>query len=302
MNATDNYLQTRQKLFDSAGIQPESKVVATTGPVKNIHYLEIGSGKPLILVHGGGAHASQWINILGPLSAHFHLYVVDRPGCGLSDNMDYSEVDFKKSAVDFIGTFMDAIGLKQALFAANSMGGYFSMCFAMQYPERVEKLLLIGAPAGMNLWIPLMPRLMGTKGLNSFLMNLAKPTIKAARMNYKQILVADASRLSDDYLIHDIALAGIPGAMRSMLSLFESVLTFKGFKKDLYIGDKLDQLKMPVRFIWGDKDAFEKPGSGLLKAKAIKDLQFEIVENAGHLPWLDQPEKCSELIIKMLNG
>jgi len=57
---------------------------------------------------------------------------------------------------------------------------------------------------------------------------------------------------------------------------------------------------VPVRFSWGDKDAFEKPETGLSKASAIQGNKFEVVENAGHCPWLDQPEKCVALAIAML--
>lgn len=299
MNSIDAYKDTRQKLFDDFGIRPASKIISTQGPIKNVHYLELGAGQPLILVHGGGAHSTQWITILKPLSDHFHLYVVDRPGCGLSDTINYKGVDFKQSAIDFIRTFMDAIGLQHSMFLANSMGAYFSINFAMKYPERVDKLILIGAPAGMNRWIPWMPRLMGTVPLFKLLAKVAKPTIKDVVRPYKATLVADVSKLSDDFLQHELSLGALPGAMDSFFSLFARVLTLRGFKKELYIGDQLGQLKMPVRFIWGDKDAFEKPESGLLKAKAIKDFKFEVVENAGHNPWLDQPEKCSELVVKM---
>ena len=63
----------------------ERKFIEINGRVKKIHYLELGQGDPLILVHGGLSHSSEWINILKPLSAHFNLFVVDRPGHGLSD-------------------------------------------------------------------------------------------------------------------------------------------------------------------------------------------------------------------------
>ena len=300
MNILEDYKRTRQKLFDAAGIQPQSKVVSTNGAIKNVHYLEAGSGKPLIIIHGGGGHASHWINIMKPLAEHFHLYVLDRPGCGLSDTINYHGLDYMKSAAEFVRSFMDVVGLKQVLVMGNSMGGYFSICFALQYPERVEKLLLIGAPAGMNLYIPFMLRLLSIRGLNSFMMNMKKPSIKNTVNIYKMINVADVSKLSVDYLQHDVYSQLIPGTRKSFLSLLESVLTLGGFKEDLYIGDKLIQLKMPVRFLWGDKDVFETPESGLKKASTISDYKFEVVENAAHMPWLDQQGKCSELIIKLL--
>ena len=89
--------------------------------------------------------------------------------------------------------------------------------------------------------------------------------------------------------------------MESFTSLLENVLTLKGWRKELYLGDRLHQLKIPAGFIRGDRDAFEKPEMGLEKCKNIKDRTFHVVEHAGHCPWLDQPEKCVSLIIKMLD-
>jgi pimeloyl-ACP methyl ester carboxylesterase len=74
----------------------------------------------------------------------------------------------------------------------------------------------------------------------------------------------------------------------------------KGWKRKYYIGDKLGELNIPVRFIWGEKDAFEKPATGIEKANSIKNHQFEVVENAGHCAWIDNPAKCVSLIISML--
>jgi len=301
MDVTEEYKRTRDKLFKEMGVEPQSKIVATNGPVKNVHFLELGTGKPLVMIHGGGSHSSEWINILQPLSQHYHLFVVDRPGCGLTDNIDYRGIDFRESAIDFVLSFMDALGLKKAFLMGQSMGGYFSICFAMQHPERIEKLLLIGAPAGMHLWIPYILRLLGTKGLNRLLANtVGKPSIQNVKNVHKQLLVADIKKITNDYLKHCYFGQLLPGYEKGFLSLLENVLTLRGWRKDLYIGDQLHQLKVPVRFIWGDKDAFEKPETGLPKASAIQDNKFEVVENAGHCPWLDQPEKCVALTIAML--
>ncbi len=301
MDTIKKYKSTRQKLFDAEGIQPKSKFAVTNGPIKKVHYLQSGTGQPLIILHGGGSHAGEWTNIIKPLSEHFQLYIVDRPGCGLSDPFNYRGVDLQEHAVTFIQSFMDAIGLEDAMFMGQSMGGYFSICFALRYPERLDKLLLIGAPAGMNRWIPYMLRLMGTKGFNRILINtVAKPSPENVKQFHEQLLVADVDQLSDDYIRHVYYSQLLPGAQNSFLSLLENVLTLKGWRNSLYIGDKLHQLKIPVHFIWGDQDAFEKPGSALPKVSAIENHNFEIVENAGHCPWLDKPEKCTRLITSSL--
>lgn len=301
MDAIARYKETRDFLFQEAGIEPQSHMVQTDGPVNNVHYLELGSGKALIIIHGGGSHASEWIPILKPLSEHFHLYVIDRPGHGLTDPFNYRGIDYRECAIQFVRSFMDAVDLQQALFMGNSMGGYFCLSFAMAYPERVQKLVLIGAPAGMNRWIPYMLRLLGTKGVNSLLIKtVAKPGVSNLKNFHKKLLVADVSRLSDTYIEHCYYNQLLPGSMTSFRTLLENVLTVEGWREDLYIGDQLYTLDMPVRFIWGDNDAFEKPETGKQKAKTIKNYRFEVVANAGHCPWLDQPEKCASLIISML--
>ncbi|HKJ44071.1 MAG TPA: alpha/beta hydrolase [Sunxiuqinia sp.] len=303
MNTIEEYKRTRQLLFDREGIRPKSKMVATDGPVKNVHYLELGTGKPLILIHGGGSHASEWINIMKPLAKHFHLYIVDRPGHGLTDPFNYQGVDIREHVVSFIGSFMDAVGLEKAIFMGNSMGGYFSLCFSLQCPERVDKLILIGAPASVNRWIPPMLRLLGIGGVNLILTRtLAKPSPSNIKTIYKMLLVSHPEKLSDDYYLHCYYGERLEGHVKSFTSLLQNVLSLNGWKRNLYLGDQLHLLKIPVRFIWGEKDAFEKPKTGLSKARNIKDYKFEVIKNAGHCPWLDQTEKCASLIISMLNG
>ncbi len=64
MNPVEAYQQSRDALFAKYNVVAESKVVSTGGPVKNVHYLELGEGKPLILIHGGLSHSSEWVTIL----------------------------------------------------------------------------------------------------------------------------------------------------------------------------------------------------------------------------------------------
>ncbi|MFD3001617.1 alpha/beta fold hydrolase [Pontibacter toksunensis] len=228
MDVIEAYKQSRDKLFEDRGVKFQSKLIPANGPVRQVHYLELGAGEPLILIHGGGSHSSEWVDILKPLSERYHLFVVDRPGCGLTDSMNYRGVAFRQSAVGFISSFMNAAGLEAALLMGQSMGGYFSICFAMEHPERVKKLLLMGVPAGMNRWIPLVLRLLGTRGVNRLLAGtIAKPSIRNVRSIHRQLLVADAEKLSEDYLRHCYHSQLLPGSQPGFLSLLERVLTLK---------------------------------------------------------------------------
>ena len=283
------------------GILAQSKFVSAGTPARQIHYLELGVGNPVILVHGGGSHSTEWMSLLRPLSQHFHLFVVDRPGCGLTYEVEYATLSIRDNAVEFLGSCMDALSLEKASIVGNSMGGYFSLCFALQHSERVKKLLLIGAPAGLNLWVPVMLRVLGMPGVNKLLLHsIARPSVENLKKVYKELLVADIDKVPLMYLQHSFWGQLLPGAVRGFLSLLENALTLRGFRKDLYIGEKLGQLKIPVRFIWGDRDVYEKPKTGIQKAAAIPDSQFHVVENAGHCPWFDQPHQCAQLATAML--
>lgn len=295
------YIRTRQKLFDREDVQPQSKKVFANGPIKNIHYLESGSGKPLIMIHGGNGHSSHWFNIIKPLSEHFHLYIIDCPGCGLSDTFIYNQNTYKKDVTNFIHSFMEALAIKQSMFMSNSMGAHFNILYALQYPEKVEKLLLIGAPAGLTLTVPLAVSLTSIKGLNKLMSStFLKPSLTNTFLLHKYLLVNDATKLTYEYLQHDYYSQLISGSRKAFLTLMESVLSFGKFKRTFYLGDRMKELKMPVKFIWGTNDAFSNPKHNQQFLTSMLDYSFHMVENAGHMPWLDEPIICSDLIIKLL--
>ncbi len=303
MDAIEPYKKSRAALFRLAGIDPQSTYIGARGPIKQIHYLEMGEGPPTVLIHGGGSHSSEWYSILKPLSEHFHLYVVDRPGCGLSGNFDYSGVDFRTHATEFVKNFLDAIGLEKVTLIGNSIGGYFSICFALACPQRVEKLLLIGAPAGICRRVPGVLRALGTRGLNQILLRtLARPSVKGAKSIFKQILIARPEQQPEIFYTHSRDSMALVGGMKAFSNLLQRLLDLRGWRRKNLITEELGNIQAPVYLLWGDKDAFESPQSGGPKVETIPRHEFKVIKNAGHLPWLDQPESCSKEIIRMLTS
>lgn len=301
MNPTETYKASQQKFYAKEGVEPQSKFLTISGPVKKVHYLEVGEGQPLILLHGGGGNTDQWVNLIKHLEKDFRLIIVDRPGCGLTDPINYRGVDYRSHCVDFILGVMNALGLKQADFAANSMGGYWTALFAMKNPEKVGKIVFLGAPAGLDMKLPFFLKLLGVRGLNDFLWaTMAKPSLKGTRKLYEMLLVADASRLSDEYIEVGYRGSILPAYKTGWLTLLETISTMSGFRKDLFIGKEIGQLSVPSLFLWGDKDAFQSPAEGKDVVKSVANHQFTIVPDAGHLPWLDQPVFCSTRIKEFL--
>ncbi len=121
------------------------------------HYLEGGDGPALVLVHGGGAGADGWGNWRSCIDAyarHFRVLVPDMPGFGRTAKPDPADYAYDQAGrTRHLIAFLDALGVAQAHLVGNSMGGATALGVAMERPERVGKLVLMGS-AGLAIANP----------------------------------------------------------------------------------------------------------------------------------------------------
>lgn len=115
------------------------------------NYLESGKGFPLIFIHGSGPGVSAYANwrlVLPQIAEVAHCYAIDMIGFGYTDkptDIDYGMDVWTKQIVDF----MDALNIEQADFVGNSFGGSLALSMAINHPERVRKLIMMG-PMGVD--------------------------------------------------------------------------------------------------------------------------------------------------------
>ena len=104
------------------------------------HYFKAGSGRPVLLLHGGASDARDWLDTMAALSHRYTLYAPDLIGYGQNErsSQGYYLSDFS----DFILEFMDTLGLESPVLVGHSFGGRISMDIALQRPERVNRLIL----------------------------------------------------------------------------------------------------------------------------------------------------------------
>jgi len=107
------------------------------------HYIEQGSGEPLILLHGNGEDSSYFAHQMEPFSRHFRVIAIDTRGHGQTPRGEAS-FSIRQFAEDLL-EFMDAHGIAKAHILGFSDGGNIAMLFAMRHPDRVNKLILDGA-------------------------------------------------------------------------------------------------------------------------------------------------------------
>ena len=304
LDAEERFLRAQNLLLAGNGNSVHSRFVRITEPSLRVQVLDGGQGEPVLLLHGGNGVAAQWEPLLSRLSSEFHIYAPDRPGCGLTDMFNYRDVPLREHAVDFVLSTMDALELKTANLVGNSMGGYFALVFALAHPERVQRLVTVGEPAGSSATIPPANRLLAMRGLNGLMYaTVMKPGVTATYEGFKRILVAHPDRLSPAYLDCCTAASEIPGATESWLTLLEDCHITSGRSSLTYsLRPELSKLSMPTLLIWGDKDSFGSPSLAKEMAQSMPHGRAEVVPDAGHLAWLDQPDTVVGTIEKFLRS
>jgi pimeloyl-ACP methyl ester carboxylesterase len=191
---------------------------------------------------------------------------------------------------------LDQLRLAPATIVGNSMGSRWAVELALRAPRRVERLVLIGAPAGSAPRLPL-PLLAMRWPLTRPLMRRVFRTADADKVRafFGRVLVVHPERVSEE-----LAVATAAGQRRnhaSMLSFAERVIAYTRIHPSMLLADAWHQLEVPVHFIWGDADAFDLPASGeRARAQLRAGGDLTVISDAGHLPWLDAPQAVADAL------
>ncbi|HSM85432.1 MAG TPA: alpha/beta hydrolase [Candidatus Limnocylindrales bacterium] len=255
----------------------ENKTVQL-GPY-GIHYLVGGQGKSLVLVHGLGGRAEDWLSMAPEFKSNgYKVYAIDLLGYGRSARPD---VDYSISLEsDILRQFLDSQNLQQADIAGWSMGGWVSLKFAADHPERVHRLILLDS-AGVKFDAvnagALRPKT--PQDLNH-LMEVLTPHPPHIPEFYAKDLLRDMSA-------HDWVIG------RAMKSMYTG--------KDLMDG-RMDAVKMPVLILWGKADVLTPPAIGEQMHQAMPQSLLQVVDGCGHLGPVNCSGRYSRSMINFLNA
>jgi pimeloyl-ACP methyl ester carboxylesterase len=264
-----------------------SRFVKIAKPQLTLHVLEAGHGKPVVLLSGGSTVVQFAAPLAGPLSREFHTFAMDRPGCGLSDRLDYRGTSSREQAVTCIGSLLDMLKLRRVALVGNSMGGFWALAFALARPERVSKLVFLGEVAGSSPPQPPVAAMPSTSPA-------APPSLEGLRARYAARLVAHVERVPLEVLQAVYAADSLPGYAQSTATMMEQI-AHEGIPLTYALRPELKNLKPETLFIWGDQDKLGSAMRGNEMASMIPHARCEVIKEAGHLPWLDQSELCIRL-------
>lgn len=114
------------------------------------NYFDLGSGEPVVLLHGSGPGVSSywnWHDVMEPLADHCRVLAVDIAGYGYTEFVPDAAYNIKVW-VRHLVAFLDALDLRSATLVGNSFGGALALATTVKHPERVNRLVLMGTPAG----------------------------------------------------------------------------------------------------------------------------------------------------------
>lgn len=269
---------------------------------KDIFLAEAGSGAPVVLLHGGGPGASGVSNFsrnIDELAVRFRVIVPDLPGYGRSSKGVDASDPFGFLA-DSIRALLNALAIDRASLVGNSYGGACALRLALDTPDRVDKLALMG-PGGIGT-----TRGLPTEGLNALLDYYGGegPTREKLETFIRQYLVADGAAVPDSAIDERYRASIDPEVIANPpLRRPSGVLALRTLWRMDFTRDKrLARLATPTLVVWGAEDRVNRPSGGRTLQKTMPHCELLEVPNAGHWVQWEQAELFNAKVVDFLSA
>lgn len=265
---------------------------------EHISTLTLGSGAPVLLLHGLGATKASFFETAAALTGRYRVHVVDQIGFG-SSSKPRAAYDAAFMARNVVG-LMDALEIEQAHLVGNSLGGRVAIEVALREPERVRALALLAPAMAFIRRRQLVPLAKLIRPELSLLPHrIPLPIVNDGFWN----IFARPARL--DPAVADIAVQefqrnyGSPRARLAFASAARSVYLDEPFGEDGF-WSRLTQLEPPALFVWGKEDRLVPVAFARRVREALPDARMEILDDCGHAPQVELPERTNELVKSFL--
>lgn len=261
-----------------------------------IAYLDTGDGPPLVLLHGFGGSMWNWEHQYQTLATHYRVIIPDLLGSGLSDKPSIAYTPGR--LVEFFVKFLDTLDLQTVTLIGNSMGAGLAMAMGLDFPQRVERLVLIsGFPDRVKdniasehyrrflhhrppLWLAKFGNWVATRGATEHLLkeivyqpHLITPTV--IERSYQNRIRG--------------------GFLAPLYSLLDNIDTW-----ETQYGHRLTQLTQPVLLVWGNHDKVFPLAVGEKVRQLLPQAEWHVIPEAGHMPQWEQPTAVNRLIENFL--
>ncbi|WP_428327078.1 alpha/beta fold hydrolase [Nitrosopumilus sp.] len=249
-----------------------------------IRYLESGnSEKTLVLIHGLGASAERWEQVMPIFAEKFRVVIPDLIGFGYSDKplADYT-IDFFS---DFLGKFMQTANIESPYLIGSSLGGQISAEYTASHQNDVDKLILV-SPSGVMK--------QSTPALDAYIMAALYPNEQNAK-NAFELMEGSGESVDQRIVSSFIERMQLPNAKLAFMS------TILGLKNAEVITKKLPSILTQTMLIWGTDDPVIPIHHADDFVSSLKDCRFVRMDGCGHTPYVQDPRAFSEKVLDFLD-
>jgi 4,5:9,10-diseco-3-hydroxy-5,9,17-trioxoandrosta-1(10),2-diene-4-oate hydrolase len=253
----------------------------------------------VVMLHGGGPGASAWSNFgknLPVFAERFRTLLVDMPGFGQSDAPEIKG-NYFSFAAQAVAALLDELGLERVHLVGNSLGGGVATRFALSFPGRAGRLVLMG-PGGLSLNAFAPDPTEGVKRLMEF---AAPPGPSREKMAaFLRTLVFDQRLITDELIEERYRYASDPKSIAAMAAMGASF--FGEDAEDGMLWRDAHRLRNRVLLIWGREDRVNPLDGALVALKQIRRAQLHVFSGCGHWAQLEKFDEFNRLSISFLEG
>ena len=261
-----------------------------------------GSGPAILLIHGIGDNSTTWSTVQTKLAQRFTVIAPDLLGHGRSDKprADYSVAAYANGMRDLLSV----LDIDSVTVVGHSLGGGVAMQFAYQFPQLVNRLILVGAGGvtkDVNLALRVAAMPMGSEALALLRLPLVLPTLQAVGRCSGALL--GSTRVGRD--IHEALriLSDLPEptASSAFARTLRAVVDWRGQVVTMLDRCYLTQ-SVPVQLIWGSHDSVIPVSHADMAHAAMPGAQLEIFQGSGHFPFHDDPDRFVEGVERFIDS
>jgi pimeloyl-ACP methyl ester carboxylesterase len=261
----------------------------------SINYVDMGEGDgtPVLLVHGLAGQWQNWLENIPRISQERRVLALDLPGHGESaDTPGETSIQGYARTVD---GFLNALGVERAHLVGNSMGGFVASELAIQFPSRVERLVLVSAAGISNTSFYRAPAMTFGRIAQALTTATAARHQSLARRPITRHMALALVARHPARLKPDLAWEGLmKGAGKpSFHDALRANLEYD-------FRHRLSEIEVPTLVVWGAKDAVISVHDAAEFERLIDDARKVVMEDTGHVPMLERPTAFNDLLTEFL--
>lgn len=278
------------EIYDQVPHSDHSHFINVEGA--RIHYQEFGdrTDPSLVLIHGYTASLYVWHNVAPLLAeAGFHVIAVDLIGFGYSEKPKWFDYSIDSQA-RMVSRLMNRLGIGRATLVGSSYGGAVSMTICLDYPEYVEKLVLIDAVCNDEVLSHPILRLAAIPGIGEVI----TPFLVDSRAMLKFRMRGTIAKANHHLITKD----RISNVLRPLTAAdgHHSVLATSRNWHANRIEEDAHLINQPTLIIWGEQDTVIGIHNGYKLHDAILHSRFVVLKNCGHVPAEEKSDLVADLV------